>query len=211
MLLRAGHGPGSPTDPGSLGPAAGPVRGGGLCEFCWGADVGGDPFDFGPHPGGSGWAPPGAPGQGNLPGGPIQYGPPPGPAPTTPGPAPGATAQWPPPTDRSGFDPPDLSATTVGKPPLGWLVAALVVGLVGAVLAFFGDNPVVAVVAWALAGPGAIGLLAVFAQRDVGQRALPIYISSPGRTTALYWAAIAVAAVGIAVSAWYLALWAGRL
>ena len=177
--------------------------------------MGGDPFDFGPHPGGSGWQPSGGSGQGNLPGGPIRYGPPPGAGPTAPVPpptAPGPTAQWPPPSDGPpGFDPPDLSATTVGKPPLGWLVGALAVGLVGAVVAFFGRNPAIAIVGWALAGPGAIGLLAVFAQRDVGQRALPIYIHSPARTAALYWAVIAAAAVGIAVSAWYLALWAGRL
>jgi hypothetical protein len=169
--------------------------------------MGGDPFDFGPHPGGSRWSPPD--GQTNLPGGPPQYGPPQyGPP---PGPAPGPTDLWPPSPSGPGLDPPDLSAAAVGKPPLVWLVAALVVGLAGAVVAFFGRNPVIAVVAWALAGPGAIGLLAVFTQRDVGQRALPIYIHSPGRTMALYWAAILVAAVGIAVSAWYIAQWAGRL
>jgi hypothetical protein len=161
--------------------------------------VGGDPFDFGPHPGGSGWSPPGGP----------QYGPPAGAPPTAP--VPGPPGPWQPTPGGSGFDPPDLSATTVGKPPIVWLVAALVVGLAGAVVAFFGANPLIAIAAWALAGPGAIGLLAIFAQRDIGQRALPVYISSPGQTMALYWAAILVAAVGIAVSAWYIAQWAGRL
>ena len=166
----------------------------------------GDPFDFGPHPGGGfGWSP-----------GPTPYGPQPGTqsgAPPT-APVPGPTGPWPAPVpgDTSVYDPsPDLSGTAVGKPPVGWLVAALAVGLAGAVVAFLGRDPVLAILAWALAGPGAIGLLAVFAQRDVAQRALPIYLSSPGRTTALYWAAILVAAVGIAVSAWYIAQWAGRL
>ena len=99
----------------------------------------------------------------------------------------------------------------IGRPPFQWLVAALVLGLVAAAVAWlYGASMWIALGAWALAGPVAIGLLAVFTQRDVAQRAKPIY-DAPSWIRVLYWSTVAAAVLGIAVSAWDIALWAGRL
>jgi hypothetical protein len=106
----------------------------------------------------------------------------------------------------SSFDDTDL----VGAPPRAWLLAALVAGLVAAVVALtLGASVLYAVGAWLLAGPVAIGLLAVFTQQDVRQRSLPIY-AAPHWLPALYWSAVAVAGVGVLAGAWSIAEWAGR-
>jgi hypothetical protein len=162
-----------------------------------------NPFDFGSNaPAAPGWAPP--PGAVPAQTDPlVRYG------------TDRSTAAWPPPV--SPGDPVqggDAFAATraVGSAPIAWLVAALVAGAAGAVLAgFWGAQVVFAMAGWVLSGPGAIGMLAVFSQRDVRQRALPVYLSSSGRTKSLYTAAIVVAGIGIGISAWYIALWAGRL
>jgi hypothetical protein len=169
-----------------------------------GADVseGRDPFDFGSSmPAGAGWTP--AEGAAPPPHQPDAQ------------PHPGyPTSAWPPPV----VDPPPFgggdftSGRAVGRPPIGWLVAALAVGATGAVLAgFWGAVVAFAVAGWLLSGPAAIGLLAVFTQQDVRERAMPLYLSSPGRTRTLYAATTAVAALGIGLGAWYIAQWAGRL
>jgi hypothetical protein len=102
-------------------------------------------------------------------------------------------------------------AELIGRPPFVWLILALVLGLVAAVVAWiFGASLWIALGMWVLAGPIAIGLLALFTQRDVQQRAKPIY-DAPSWIPVLYWSAIVAAAVGIGVSAWNIADWAGRL
>jgi hypothetical protein len=91
------------------------------------------------------------------------------------------------------------------------LIAALVLGLVAAVVAvLLGASVGYAFGAWLLAGPVAIGLLAVFAQHDVRQRARPIY-DAPTWLPALYWSAVVAAGLGICASAWNIAQWAGHL
>lgn len=108
----------------------------------------------------------------------------------------------------TGFGPGPITA---GHPPVRWLVAGIVVAAVAVVTAaVFGRSVPVAFAAWALAGPVAIGLLAVFAVRDTRERSRPLY-TSPSWTPTLYWSVIVVAAVGIALSAWRIADWAGRL
>ena len=99
----------------------------------------------------------------------------------------------------------------IGRPPFVWLVGGLVLGLVAAGLAWqFGAYLWVAVAAWVLAGPVAIGLLAVFVRQDVQQRARPLY-DAPSWIRVLYCSTIAAVALGIGVGAWNIALWAGRL
>jgi hypothetical protein len=196
-----------------------------------------DPPGYGPPPGGDPWGPPGG---GSPPTGPFPSSGGPGPGGHDPGGygpggygpggyapggydpggyAPGGYAPggyvpgaYPPdrppdPVGSEGFG----DAELIGRPPFVWLILALVLGLVAAVVAWiFGASMWIALGMWVLAGPIAIGLLALFTQRDVQQRAKPIY-DAPSWIPVLYWSAIVAAAVGIGVSAWNIADWAGRL
>ncbi len=97
------------------------------------------------------------------------------------------------------------------RTPLVWLLAATVLGLAGAALALLlGEQIGMALGAWVLAGPVAIGLLAVHSLRDT---ALRTRLGYDPRTaaTAFYAVAIVAAAAGITVSAVRIAEWAGRL
>ena len=81
---------------------------------------------------------------------------------------------------------------------------------VGGVLAvLLGGTPIVAFLAWLIAGPAAFSLLGLYSMRDARRRAAPIYVS-PSWVTAAYWATVALALIGVVLSAWRLALWAGR-
>jgi hypothetical protein len=112
----------------------------------------------------------------------------------------------------AGFGTTQIAETDlVGTPPKIWLIAALVLGLAAAAVAVtLGASIGYALLAWLLAGPVAIGLLAVFSQRDVRQRSLPIY-HSPTWLPTLYWSAVVAAGLGVLSSAWYIAQWAGHL
>lgn len=110
-----------------------------------------------------------------------------------------------------GGNPQPADTIVLGRPPVVWLAVAGVVALVGAVLAIVaGGSAAFAVVAWLLAGPAAIGVLAVYTVLDTQQRALPVY-AQPTWTRAAYGGVLAVAAVGILISAWFIADWIGRL
>ncbi len=172
-----------------------------------------DPFYYGP--------PSSSPEESDKPlsGGYGGYWPPGDPDPTPRGSGPGSTTRslphdtpWQPPTTNAPPDPGSSVITeTVGQPPAVWLGAALVLGVVGAVVALlFGATVGIALASWALAGPVAIGLLAVFSRLDLRQRARPLY-TAPTWTTALHTAAILAAAAGIGISAWRIAEWAGQL
>lgn len=96
-------------------------------------------------------------------------------------------------------------------PPVGWLVAALVVAAGAAVVALLlGTDVPVAFLCWVLAGPGAIGLISVFVLRDTRARSLPLYIRPPW-IGALYAVAVLAVVAGIGASAWRIADWWGRL
>ena len=126
-------------------------------------------------------------------------------------PAAGAANDYP---DRFGMDTPPPAAAgadVLGQPPVVWLALGLVAaGLGAAAAAVLGASSTIAFASWAASGPLAIGLLAVFALRDTRQRARPVY-NSPGWVPVLYWLVIAVAALGIGLSAWRIAEWAGQL
>jgi hypothetical protein len=174
----------------------------------WGVDMsdGRGPFGFGSRPDSGSWGPPAPPG-----GFPPPATPPGGTAAGTPGgwsPVPG-----PPQADPGGapFEQRGFGGELVGRPPVGWLVGALVLGVAAAAIALtLGASFWVAMGAWLVAGPVAIGLLAVFGQRDIRQRARPIY-HAPSWVPLLYWSTLVAAAAGVGASAWRLAEWAGRL
>ena len=99
-------------------------------------------------------------------------------------------------------------------PPLVWFAVALALGIAGVTLAgasaLGGPMIAAAVMGWLLAGPLAIGALAVFSRVDTRRRTEAIY-SAPTWTARLYWLVLAVCLLGIVVGAWQIALWAGTL
>jgi hypothetical protein len=99
-------------------------------------------------------------------------------------------------------------------PPLKWCAVTLLLAVAGVVLAIIsaasgGGVLVTALAGWLLAGPLAIGALAVYTRVDTRRRSESIY-SAPRWTATLYWAVLVVCLVGIALGAWQIALWAGR-
>jgi hypothetical protein len=99
-------------------------------------------------------------------------------------------------------------------PPLKWFAVALVLAVAGVVLALVsatsgGGVFATALAGWLLAGPIAIGALAVYSRVDTRRRSESIY-SAPRWAATLYWAVLVVCLVGIALGAWQIALWAGR-
>lgn len=115
-------------------------------------------------------------------------------------PAPGS------PTPLSG----SAAPLSIAKPPVGLLAAGAVIAVVGLVLAVvFWANPI-ALVGWALAGPVAIGVMALYVARDTALRAEPVYLR-PDWLSMAYAAVAAVAVIGVVVSSVSIALWAGHL
>lgn len=110
--------------------------------------------------------------------------------------------------------PAGIGALTTAGPPLVWFAVALALGIAGIALAatsvLAGPMIAAAVMGWLLAGPLAIGALAVFSRVDTRRRTEAIY-SAPTWTSRLYWLVLAVCLLGIAVGAWQIALWAGTL
>ncbi|WP_143049005.1 MULTISPECIES: hypothetical protein [Rhodococcus] len=99
----------------------------------------------------------------------------------------------------------------MATPPTGLLAVAGAVAVLGVVLGVLaGGSGPLALTGWALAGPGAIGVLSAFTLLDTKRRALPVYMQ-PTWITAAYWGVLAVAGVGIVVGALRVANWVGRL
>lgn len=98
-----------------------------------------------------------------------------------------------------------------GRPPIIPLAAALATALLGCVVALFlGDDPGAAWAAWALSGPVPIVLLAWFARQDVVARTRAAY-GAPAWLRPVLIAAGVLVVVGLGLSAWRLAGWAGHL
>lgn len=83
---------------------------------------------------------------------------------------------------------------------LGALIALLALPNAAVLSAFSG---------WLLAGPAAIGILAWFSHVDTRRRLSSVY-SAPTWLRSAYWVLVGLCAVGIALGAWQIALWAGR-
>jgi hypothetical protein len=120
-------------------------------------------------------------------------------------------------SDRNTFG--QLTASPAGAlstagPPLVWFAVALALAVVGIALAGFSalSGPMIAsaIGGWLLAGPLAIGALAVFSRVDTRRRTEAIY-SAPTWTSTLHRVVLAVCVLGIGVGAWQIALWAGTL
>lgn len=98
--------------------------------------------------------------------------------------------------------------------PTAWLTAAgavAVIGLIVAVVALAAlDSGPLAVVAWVLSGPVAIGLLAAFTYRDTQARASAFY-SEPLWVPWATRVVLAVSCIAVLISAWNIADWIGRL
>jgi hypothetical protein len=108
----------------------------------------------------------------------------------------------------------DAGTLATAGPPLKWFAVTLVLAVAGAGLALIsaasgGGVLVTALAGWLLAGPLAIGALAVYTRVDTRRRSESIY-SAPRWTATLYWAVLVLCLVGIALGAWQIALWAGR-
>jgi hypothetical protein len=105
-------------------------------------------------------------------------------------------------------------ALATAGPPLIWFGVAIALALGGALIAgvgaLAGGMIGTAMAGWLLAGPAAIGALAVFNRVDTRRRTEAIY-SAPTWTTTLYWVVLGLALVGIVIAAWQIALWAGTL
>ena len=114
--------------------------------------------------------------------------------------------------DAFGHATSDGTLATAG-PPLKWFAVTLVLAVAGVVLALSrasgGGVLATALAGWLLAGPLAIGALAVYTRVDTRRRSESIY-SAPRWAATLYWAVLVVCLVGIALGAWQIALWAGR-
>jgi hypothetical protein len=116
--------------------------------------------------------------------------------------------------DAFGIATPGATASaqglTVARPPLRYLALAIVLAAAGVLIAgLWGSAVAAAAVGWFLAGPAAIGVLAVFTLVDTRRRTDAVY-SAPSWIGAAYWAVVVVCLIGIAAGAWELALWAGR-
>jgi hypothetical protein len=102
------------------------------------------------------------------------------------------------------------NSLTVARPPLALFGLAIALAAAGAVIAgVWGDALAAACVGWILAGPLAIGLLAIYTLVDTQRRTNAVY-SAPSWIGAVYWTVVAMCLTGISISAWHLALWAGR-
>ena len=131
-----------------------------------------------------------------------------GPRPSAPG---GASVAGPP------MSPQRTQAIEFSRPRTGWLVAAAVSATCGLVLAVCGlllaMPPTLSVstafVAWALAAPGAIGLLAAYRHLDAQEQAKPGYALASG-TRALGVAVPVLIVFAAVLSSLRIAEWAGR-
>jgi hypothetical protein len=122
----------------------------------------------------------------------------------------GDVAQGPFGTDEwAGTD--DLVTSGAPSRPVTWLCLASVAALAGLVVAAprFTSTWLYAM-SWLLAGPVAVGLLAVYSRRDTQQQAKVFYTISAWSPWA-YRAVLVVSALGVLLSAWRIADWVGRL
>lgn len=134
-------------------------------------------------------------------GGGNPYAPQPGPNPyQPPGSSPFHEAQQP------------TSSMTFTGPPTGLLVAAAVVAVLGlavGIVSLFLIAPLSAL-GWVLAGPVAIGLMALYLARDTARRSAAIYVR-PDWVKAAYAGVVVLFVIAVLVTAYAVADWVGRM
>lgn len=160
------------------------------------------PNPFGPGPGAPRLNGPGSP-TGPGPSSPYGGGSPSGPGTSPFGPAGGATAPG-----GASIAPPSASSTPAG-PPTPVLAGAAVAAAAGIVVGTVCWGSWIAGIGWLLAGPIAIGVVAVFIATDTARRAQPIYLR-PGWITAAYAIVMTLIVCGVIVGALGFAFWMGR-
>lgn len=96
------------------------------------------------------------------------------------------------------------------KPPAWLLFLAAGLALAAGIVALIVGNPIVAIVCWLVAGPVAIGLLALFVVKDTFARSSGLY-AAPDWVKPLHYAAIGVSLLCILAPALRLADWVGHL
>lgn len=103
------------------------------------------------------------------------------------------------------------TSIVIARPPLPFLGAAAAISVFALLLAaVLGETPGVAIAAWVLAGPIAIGVLAYFIKADTPERARPIY-AAPGWLRPGYVAVLVLCGLAVLVAALRIAFWVGRL
>lgn len=184
-----------------------------------------DPFNFGPPnqfpasqpsappgPGGAPSGPAGNPFSGSVPNNPLSApsaSPPPSGPPATPFGAPQPTQ----PGQNNVFGPATTAppaGLTAAKPPTWLLFVAAGLALAAGIVALLLDSPVIAIVCWFVAGPIAIGLLALFVVKDTFARSSGLY-AAPGWVKPLHYVAIGLCLVCILAPALRIADWVGHL
>lgn len=164
-----------------------------------------------PAPAGNPFPPPGVgpqPGYGSAPG---PFGAAPGGLAAPPGPAgfpAGQGDQWGDSFGGQGYSDGQFEAvsSTPGKPPIGWLVAAVVIALVGGGVALWLRALPVILACWFVAGPVAVGLFAQFRTRDQAARAKTTYLGG-GWVTGLAITAGVVILVAVGMTAFAVGRW----
>lgn len=159
-----------------------------------------DPFNFGRQPGTGPGVPPGAPTSGPFASG-TPFGGPPQQNPSSP-PQAGPGGVFGAPAAASGL--------TAAKPPVWLLFVAAGLALTAGAVALLLNEPAVAIVCWVLAGPVAIGLLALFVVKDTFARSSGLY-AAPAWVKPLHYGAIVLCLVCILVPALQIADWVGHL
>ncbi len=116
--------------------------------------------------------------------------------------------QWGDPLGAAGYpqDQYAVPSTSAGKPPLAWLIAAVLAALVAGGLALWSRSLPVILACWVCAGPVAVTLLAQFRSRDQAARAKTTYLGG-GWVTGLAITAGVVILVGVALTAFALGRW----
>lgn len=119
----------------------------------------------------------------------------------------GSQSAW----DFGGTETVATAPLTIARPPVFWLACCVALTVIGGVLALtLGSLPPVAIAAWVLCGPVAIGALALFTSRDTHQRSLPVY-AAPGWVKPAYIGCLVLCGAAVLISAIRIALWVGRL
>lgn len=105
---------------------------------------------------------------------------------------------------------PSDEVLTPMSPPVVWAASAAALAMIGGLVGgLLGERLWIALVGWAVCGPVAFTLLAVFNRIDTARRSYPVYSSESWVKTLVY-GAYALAFLGVLVNAVQIALWFGR-